>query len=267
MYVKNAGHNNQIVKGKIMSDLEKNIQDFLREHPLLVGLTNDLAESIINQSSFCNVKAGTIVFNKGDEPQNLFVILSGRIGILPEVEGLHKIYLEELESPDVFGDFEILTASTVYQFSSCAIMDSTLVKVPINSILPELNNQSATFARNFSVSLCQRMVKQSQLLRGTVNQIIEHEVARGLTKWKNWHQSSDLETTNDNLSPSLLNYSSGIPVERILLVFKKWESEGILKTLESQLGSRSDQYSYSINVRQVVSLASLNPKTSVGFRL
>jgi CRP-like cAMP-binding protein len=249
-----------------MDDPEKNIRQFLREHPLLAGLPDGLVESMINPSTVFKAKAGTRVLNKGDDPKNIFVIVDGKIGILPEVEGLHRVYLEELSPPDVFGDFEILTASASYQFSACAIDDSTLVTIPIEIVLPDLNHEAAKFARNFAISLCQRLVRQSQLLRGTVNQIIEHDVAKELTKWKSWHQKSDLETTSDNLSPNLLSFQTGIPVERILLVFKKWESEGILKTLQPQLGCSSDQYTYAINVRQVVSISSLNPKSSQGLR-
>lgn len=62
--------------------------------------------------------------------------------------------------------------------------------------------------------------------------------------WKFWNQKSDLENTINNLEASLMSSTTRIPLERSIAVFKKWEKQGILKLVESNVKFRVEEFAF-----------------------
>jgi predicted acylesterase/phospholipase RssA/CRP-like cAMP-binding protein len=83
---------------------------FLRNVPVLSGLSDELLERLASQVEEVHVSAGEWIFHEGDEADGVFIVRSGRVEVLDE--GPPETIIRILRRGDVVGELALLREGT-----------------------------------------------------------------------------------------------------------------------------------------------------------
>jgi NTE family protein len=99
---------------------------FLRNVPMLAGLSNDLLEDVASQVSEVHVPAGEWILREGEAADSVFIVRSGRVQIVDE--GPPEALIRVLRRGDVLGELALLHEGT-RSVSARAGRDSDLLEL------------------------------------------------------------------------------------------------------------------------------------------
>jgi CRP/FNR family cyclic AMP-dependent transcriptional regulator len=81
---------------------------FLSAHPFFEGLGPELIDQVGSHAITRVVKAGTVIYTKGDPGNSLFVVITGTVRIsVPSVEGKETVFAQ-LAAGEIFGEIALL---------------------------------------------------------------------------------------------------------------------------------------------------------------
>jgi len=115
---------------------------FLRNVPVLAGLSDDLLEQLAAQVSEAFVGAGEWIMHQGDEAESLFIVRSGRLEVVDE--GPPETLVRILRRGDVLGELALLRRGT-RSASVRAQRDAELLELR-RSAFESLIEQAPSFA-------------------------------------------------------------------------------------------------------------------------
>jgi CRP/FNR family cyclic AMP-dependent transcriptional regulator len=99
---------------------------FLSAHPFFKGLGSELIDQVGSHAITRDVKAGTVIYAKGDPGDSLFAIITGTVQIsVPSVEGKDTVFAQ-LAAGEIVGEIALLDArprsADVAAVTDCEIM-------------------------------------------------------------------------------------------------------------------------------------------------
>ena len=77
--------------------------DFLRSIDMFSGLSDALLEPIAKESESINLQRGDILFQEGDEPNDLYIVTFGRVAIGNKSFDGRESLVALMEPGDLFG--------------------------------------------------------------------------------------------------------------------------------------------------------------------
>jgi CRP-like cAMP-binding protein len=83
---------------------------YLRNVPVLAGLPDELLEHLAGQVNDVRVRAGTWVMREGESADSMFIVRSGRLGVIEE--GPPETLIRILRRGDVLGELALLRDET-----------------------------------------------------------------------------------------------------------------------------------------------------------
>ena len=99
---------------------------FLRNVPVLAGLSYELLERLAGQVKDVRVRAGTWIMREGESADSMFIVRSGRLEVIEE--GLPETLIRTLRRGDVVGELALLREET-RSASVRARLDTELVEL------------------------------------------------------------------------------------------------------------------------------------------
>ena len=102
--------------------------DLLQRMPVFGATTDATRSFILQHSSDCVLAQGEYFFHRGDEAHSFFVLESGRVEVMRELEG-HELRLNTLGPGDCFGEMSLIECRN-RSASVCALQDCTAIEIP-----------------------------------------------------------------------------------------------------------------------------------------
>ena len=103
---------------------------FLRNVPVLAGLSDELLERLASEVDEVEFRAGSWILREGEAAESVFIVRSGRVEIIDE--GPPEALIRVLRRGDVFGELALLREGT-RSMSARARRDTELIELQRNS--------------------------------------------------------------------------------------------------------------------------------------
>ena len=131
---------------------------------------------------------GDVIFHKGDPGEDLFAILSGRVGINTFSAEGKEIFLNILDPGTVFGEIALLDGKE-RTAGAVAMQESNLLRIRRTEFLPFLERHPKLCIRLMSV-LCERLRWTSDIIEDTIFLDIPRRLAKRLLTLADRHGES-----------------------------------------------------------------------------
>jgi len=107
--------------------------DFLRSIDMFSGLSDELLQPIAKESESINLQRGDILFQEGDEPNDLYIVTIGRIAIGNKSFDGRESLVALMEPGDLFGEMPLFR-SDGRSAEARALEDSSVVVIPYSPV-------------------------------------------------------------------------------------------------------------------------------------
>ena len=107
--------------------------DFLRSIDMFSGLSDALLEPIAKESESINLQRGDILFQEGDEPNDLYIVTVGRIAIGNKSFDGRESLVALMEPGDLFGEMPLFR-SDGRSAEARALEDASVVVIPYSPV-------------------------------------------------------------------------------------------------------------------------------------
>lgn len=142
------------------------ISEYLRKSTFFAGASDALIKSLAESSELIRIKAGEMLFGKGELGTAMYFVVDGRVRIHSE-----DIVITELGKGAVFGEVAALSEQ-VRAASATAETDTSLIKLEQTSIYAILSAQPDA-ARYLIESLCRR---ESEIIEEEFERLVQARV-------------------------------------------------------------------------------------------
>ena len=151
---------------------------------LFKGISKDFLKSFVKPKNYYGVKEGTIIYSKGDDSTNLYLIVEGEV----KIKFCDKNKIEHKFITDFFGEEEILNKE-IRASHAVANHDCILYKIGAEELnnLTKLNRHLADNLSNHNAS------KNQDLIPGS------HKYDEGESLNREMEKSLESETENSDL--------------------------------------------------------------------
>jgi len=129
--------------------------DFLKQVPLLAGLTPAEAEALARDMVRRQFRQGQAIFQQGDSGQMLYLIQSGRVRIYVEGEEGQEVSVIVYGPNDIFGELAVIDG--LPRSASAVAMEETVVHILSRDCFREHMRRSPQLALNFMKALSVRV--------------------------------------------------------------------------------------------------------------
>ncbi len=129
--------------------------DFLKQVPLLAGLTSAEAEALARDMVRRQFRQGQAIFQQGDAGQMLYLIQSGRVRIYVEGEEGQEVSVIVYGPNDIFGELAVIDG--LPRSASAVAMEETVVHILSRDRFREHMRRSPQLALNFMKALSVRV--------------------------------------------------------------------------------------------------------------
>jgi len=177
-----------------------------------------------------NLRKGDILFNEGDEGDEMFLIKSGKIKIIKEMDNGEKKILAFLGEGSFFGEMAILD-NIPRSASAIAEVDTELIIVDREAFLSKINENPFIKYTISTLTNRLRRVNEMWIYRGIPNDMI-----RFIRYLKYRAKKSNLETDIDTGIPYNIEEISvilAIEKNKLKEYLKELEKENIIETDKS----------------------------------
>src|ERR1700674_1609557 len=128
---------------------------FLSAHPFFKGLGPELIDQVGSHAITRVVKAGTVIYAKGDPGNSLFAVITGTVRIsVPSVEGKDTVFAQ-LAAGEIFGEIALLDGRP-RSADVAAITDCELMVIQRRDVVP-LMHEHPELAFRFIDILCEKL--------------------------------------------------------------------------------------------------------------
>lgn len=102
--------------------------DFLKELPFFQGFSPDQIERLEPYFTLCHFEADTIIFQQGEQAENLYIVLRGEVIVRYKPEDGPALIVARLEAGSVVGWSAALRSQT-YTSTAITAVDTQLLRV------------------------------------------------------------------------------------------------------------------------------------------
>ena len=107
--------------------------DFLRSIDMFSDLSDELLEPIVNDADELDLQRGDILFQEGDEPNDLYIVTHGRIAIGNKSFDGRESLVALMEPGDLFGEMPLFR-SDGRSAEARALEDSSVIVIPYSPV-------------------------------------------------------------------------------------------------------------------------------------
>ena len=147
-----------------------------------------------------NLVRGDVLFESGDEPDSIYVVLSGRIAIAIGNKPFdnRETVIALMDEGDLFGEMGMLDAST-RSAGARALEASTVLELPYSAVTEQLNSSSALMW-NVIGMLSRRLRAMDQALADSVFLDVTGRTAKRLLELSDGKDDFTLPVTQEELA-------------------------------------------------------------------
>ena len=146
----------------------------LGEVPLFAGLGEREQAILADRVDICDITAGECLWEYGDPGDWMMIILSGRVEITVRTKTGDKVFLEQAEPGDFFGEISLLDAGP--RTASAHVIESGRAIVVDRDDLDELLRLRPTAALDLVTATGKRLRTNAAILRNTATRNVNDEV-------------------------------------------------------------------------------------------
>jgi CRP/FNR family cyclic AMP-dependent transcriptional regulator len=133
---------------------------FLSAHPFFEGLGPELIDRVGAHAITRVVKAGTVIYAKGDPGNSLFAVITGTVRIsVPSVEGKDTVFAQ-LAAGEIFGEIALLDGRP-RSADVAAVTDCELMVINRRDFVPLMHDHPEV-AFKFIDILCERLRRTNE---------------------------------------------------------------------------------------------------------
>jgi len=175
--------------------------DWIAQFPGLSRLEPDIRNVLIRKSAVVTVPQGTVIFGPGKSPENLLLLLEGRVRVQQVSEGGREIVLYRVEA----GQSCVLTTACLlahedYSAEGIAETDIRAVAIP-RTVFDELVSQSIAFRNFIFTAYSRRITDLFQVIEDIAFQRVDIRLAQKLLELA--RRSDQVRATHQQLSVEL----------------------------------------------------------------
>lgn len=214
------------------------LTEALAKTPMFATATTDEVRTLAESAHTVRVRAGEVLFNKGDDGDALFLVRSGtiRIGVLAD-DG-REITYAMMKPGQLFGEIALLDNGP-RTTDATALKDSTLVSIGRRKVLDFLLSDPQQMLRMVR-TLCNRVRKADELLEDIFFLSLEGRIAKHLLVLGNALGGGDAGITL-KISQQEMAEQIGIRRESVNRWLSKWEQAGLVGLWRGQITLRDVQ--------------------------
>lgn len=160
------------------------IEDELLSNPIFSGIERDYIQKVISENETLNLNAGDYLLHQGEESDELFILLRGKIDIVIEKENKIDTKIAQLKPGSIIGEVAILLASP-RTASGIAVEDSILCKINKAYINAQINRGEINAFR-FIYNLAKDMAYRMKLVAERIETLVDEKgtVTKEINKYK-----------------------------------------------------------------------------------
>lgn len=172
----------------------------LAETDFFVGASNEILTTIAAAGKVKELVRGDVLFEAGDEPQSLFVVLSGRIAIAIGNKPFdhRESVIALMDGGDLFGEMGMLDKNS-RSAGARALEASKVLEIPYTAVLEQLN-ASTGLMWNVIRMLSQRLRSSDQALADSVFLDVTGRTAKRLLELSGGKDQFVLPVTQEELA-------------------------------------------------------------------
>jgi CRP-like cAMP-binding protein len=172
----------------------------LAETDFFAGAPNEILTTIANAGKVKELVRGDVLFEVDDEPQSLFVVLSGRIAIAIGNKPFdhRESVIALMDAGDLFGEMGMLDKNS-RSAGARALETSQVLEIPYASVLEQLNS-STDLMWNVIRMLSQRLRSMDQALADSVFLDVTGRTAKRLLELSGGKDQFLLPVTQEELA-------------------------------------------------------------------
>lgn len=168
--------------------------------PFFADTPSDVLQAITAQAQILNLQRGDVLFNEGDVPDALFVVLSGRIAIAIGNKPLdsRESMLALMETGDLFGELGMLD-SGFRSAMARAIEPSSVLCIPYAPVLEQIRS-TPNMLWGVTKLLATRLRVMDEVLADSVFLDVTGRTAKRLLELSNGKDEFQLPVTQEELA-------------------------------------------------------------------
>jgi len=175
--------------------------DWIAQFPGLSRLEPAVRDVLTAKSAVVAVPEGTVIFGPGKSPENLLLLLDGRVRVQQVSEGGHEIVLYRVEA----GQSCVLTTACLlahedYAAEGIAETDIRAVAIP-RTVFDELVSQSIAFRNFIFTAYARRITDLFQVIEDIAFQRVDIRLAQKLLELA--RMTDQVRATHQQLSVEL----------------------------------------------------------------
>jgi CRP-like cAMP-binding protein len=150
----------------------------LSAHPFFQGLVPELIDRVGSHAITRVVKAGTVIYTKGDPGNSLFVVITGTVRVsVPSVEGKDTVFAL-LSAGEIFGEIALLDGRP-RSADVAAVTDCELMMINRRDFMPCMHDHPEV-AFKFIDILCERLRSTNEQVERVVFLDLPTRLAKAL---------------------------------------------------------------------------------------
>lgn len=197
--------------------------DYLRQHPILAGMTDGEARGLLASLRTRRVDAGEVVFRKDDPGDGLYCVMRGRILIVAESPDGKELTLNVHDAGEFFGEIALLDGAG-RSATAVAHETSDLLHLGRHAFLAFLSARPEAMTRIIAL-LCSRLRRATELVVDGAFLDVSARLAKLVLALKDGNRGSGtLRVTQRDLALML-----GVSRETVTKLLALWRESGMVE--------------------------------------
>ncbi|MDO4288677.1 MAG: Crp/Fnr family transcriptional regulator [Eubacterium sp.] len=186
--------------------MDKKIIDLLKASPLCKGMDAEKLSLLFAQGIFAlrRFPAGALIFQEGETPQSLYLLVSGRVEICRDTLSGRRILLTDITRPgDVFGEIYLFIAQGSYDMYAWSAQDTQVVAISRDFLSLKENDLSAIIQGNLLSIFAQKAYGMKRRLDILGGGSLKEKLARFFASRQRPGKALQLDMTREALADYL----------------------------------------------------------------
>ncbi|RFB05583.1 Crp/Fnr family transcriptional regulator [Parvularcula marina] len=212
-----------------MIDKQASIRFELRQHAFFAGIDDDGLDDLIAISQIKIFKGRQAICRQGEDAENMYVVLSGRIKICTTSQGGKETVLAFMGPGEVLGEIAVLDGG-LRTASAITIEESRVLVIGRTGFISYLETHPKV-ALNIIGVLCGRLRKTDEFVEEMTTLQAGPRLARALLRLAEQYGKPQPEggiLVDIKLSQANLGAHAGLMRENVNRQLKVWEDDGLL---------------------------------------
>ena len=132
----------------------------LQKLPIFAGLFEEEFDVLLDICNVYRLKAGTVVFKEGDPPKSMYIVMSGKIEISTQKQGVVHV----MKTSEILGEMGVITqagrTATARAMEKIVLLE--IKKTDFNFMLGKQPRVSFIIMKNIAASLAERLAAETK---------------------------------------------------------------------------------------------------------